>query len=319
MIFLPATTKNRLKRLPQLPHVWEGDRVSVMGIMDNVDPEVAEESDCVIWLDGSDGFVRSMDIVRNTMGNEAIVRCLIKAIENPQNPAQPARPSKIIVKDRELQFLLRGVLQDLNIKVEYQAHLPLIKELWENFHTLRPSKKTNITPELLSAVETVALSSIWENQPWDIISEEEIIKISLHHWNIDNLYLCVMGMLGEEFGVIMYRSLDSLKSFRQTILDLGDSPQEGQLEAAFLQQDCWFLNFSEDEDEELSFFESDRHSRVRPVFGSIHPYEGIRSLKEDEEALPVYIALKALAKFVQECDYQLLEETDDLIERNYRF
>ena len=29
--------------------------------------------------------------------------------------------------------------------------------------------------------------------------------------------------------------------------------------------------------------------------------------------------MKALAKFVQECDYQLLEETDDLIERNYRF
>ena len=319
MISLPVTTKNRLKRLPQLPHVWEGDRVSVGGIMDNIDPEVAEDSDCVIWLDGSDGFVRSMDIVRNTMGQDAMIRCLIKAIENPQNPAQPARPTKIIVKDRELQFLLRGVLQDLDIKVEYQSHLPLIKELWENFYTLRPNKKNNISSDLLNAIEKIALSSIWENQPWDIISEEEIIKITIGHWNIDELYLCVMGMLGEEFGVIMYRSLESLKKFRQTILDLGDSAEEGQLESAFLQQDCWFLNFSEDDDDEFTLFKENFYTNVRPVFGSIHPYEGIRSLKEEEEALPIYIALKALAKFVDECDNQVLDDTDDIIQRQYRF
>ena len=156
MISLPITTKNRLKRLPQLPHVWEGDRVSVQGIMDNIEPEVAEDSDCVIWLDGSDGFVRSMDIVRSNMGNEAMVRCLIKAMENPQNPAQAARPSKIIVNNRELQFLLRGVLQDLEIKVEHQSELPLIKELWENFNTIRTSKETNISPQLFSAIEKLA-------------------------------------------------------------------------------------------------------------------------------------------------------------------
>ena len=320
MTSLPETTKHRLQRLPQIPHIWEGDRISVLGIMDNIDPEIAEDSDCIVWLDGSEGFVRSMEIVRANMGQEAMIRSLLKAMENPQNPAKPARPRQIVVKDRELQFLLRGVLQNLDIKIVYQPELPLIDELWHNFHTLHPQKTSNINPELLSALEKFAFFSIWEKQPWDIISEEEILQVDINRWDVERLYICVMGMLGQEFGIILYRSLESLKTFRQTILDLGDNPQEGELEAAFLQQDCWFINFLENEEEDFSFLYSKNiKSRVKPVFGSIHPYEGIRSLKEEEEVLPIYIALKALAKFTTECDYELLlENTHEAIERQYK-
>ena len=321
MTSLPETTKHRLRRLPQIPHIWEGDRISVLGIIDNIDPEVAEDSHCIVWLDASEGFVRIMEIVRANMGKEAMVRSLLKAMENPQNPATPARPHQVVVRDRELQFLLRGVLQNLDIKVLYQPELPLLDELWHNFHSLHPQKKSNISPELLSTLEKVALFSVWESQPWDIISEEEILQVEINRWDIERLYICVMGMLGQEFGVILYRSLESLKNFRQMILDLGDNPQEGNLEAAFLQQDCWFLNFSENEEEELSFPHSKSfHNKVRAVFGSIHPYEGIRSLKEEEEVLPIYIALKALAKFTQECDHQLLGKSrEKAIERQYKF
>ena len=41
-------------------------------------------------------------------------------------------------------------------------------------------------------------------------------------------------------------------------------------------------------------------------------------MKEKEEALPVYIALKALAKFVEECDHQLCDDTEEAIEREYK-
>jgi hypothetical protein len=321
MTSLPETTKRRLQRLPQLPHVWEGDRISILGIMENIDPEMLEDNDCIIWLDASEGFVRSMEIVRTNMGQEAMIRSLLKAMENPQNPAEPARPHQIVVKDRELQFLLRGVLQDLDIKVVYQPELPLLDELWQNFQTLHPQRISNIAPELLSTLEKVALFSIWEDQPWDIISEEEILQVEINHWGIDSLYICVMGMLGQEFGVVLYRSLESLKSFRQKILDLGENPEEGELETAFLQQDCWFLNFSDNEDQELSLpYSKNFSSQVRPIFGSIHPYEGIRSLKEEEEVLAIYIALKTLAKFTEECDHQLLlEHNEEVIERRYKF
>jgi hypothetical protein len=126
MNFLPQTTKNRLQRLPQNSNIWEGDRMPLVEIIDHIDSEIAEESDCIIWLDSSEGEVRSMDIVRSIMGKEAMIRALLKAMENPQNSLQPYRPQKIMVKDRELQFLLRGVLQDLNITVMYQTDLPFM-------------------------------------------------------------------------------------------------------------------------------------------------------------------------------------------------
>lgn len=314
MTSLPESTKHRLQRIPQIPHVWEGDRLPILGVMDNLEPELAHDGECIIWVDGSEGFVRSMEVTKSNTGNEAIVRALLKAIESPHNPAIPARPQKIVVKDRQLQFFLRGVLQDLNIVVDYQPELPLLDELWQNFQNIRPDLESKIAPELSSALVEEALNSIWELQPWYILSEEEIITIEINNWGIENLYACVMGMLGQEFGVVLYRSLESLQCFRQRVLDLGDAPDEQDLEATFLQQDCWFINFAQGENEKQTndwdeFLESD----VIPIFGSIHPYEGIRSLKEEEEVYPIYIAMKALGKFIEECEDQLAETEDEMI------
>ncbi|MGI0479448.1 DUF6930 domain-containing protein [Geminocystis sp. CENA526] len=319
MTSLPESTKHRLQRIPQIPHVWEGDRLPILGMMDNLDPELANEGECIIWVDGSEGFVRSMEVTRSTTGPEAIVRALLKAIESPHNPATPARPQKIVVKDRELQFFLRGVLRDLDIVVDYQPELPLLDELWQNFQNIRPDLETKIAPELSSALVEEALNSIWEEQPWYILSEEEIITIEINKWGVENLYACVMGMMGQEFGVVLYRSIESLKSFRQRVIDLGDSPDDEDLEATFLQQDCWFINFSQEENEKQTsdwdeFLESD----VTPIFGSIHPYEGIRPLKEEEEVYPIYIAMKALGRFIDECEEELGEDdVEELIVREY--
>lgn len=318
MTSLPETTKHRLQRLPQIPHVWEGDRRSITGMMENLEPDLADNGECIIWVDGTEGFVRSMDVMASKTGPEAMVRTLLKAIESPQNPAQPARPQKIVVRDRQLQFFLRGALQGLDIVVDYQSELPILDELWQNFQSLQTVTTGNIEPELLEALEKIALSEIWDQQPWHLLSEEEIIKIEINHWNVESLYACVMGMLGQEFGVILYRSLDSMKKFRQQVVDLSDSADEGELEAIFMQQDCWFVNFSQGEEENPSsnwdnFLESD----VSPIFGSIHPYEGIRPLREEEEVYPIYLAIQALGRFLRECEEELSEEEIDFISRDY--
>ncbi|MBL1208905.1 DUF6930 domain-containing protein [Geminocystis sp. GBBB08] len=318
MTSLPETTKHRLKRIPQIPHVWEGDRRSIIGMMENLDPNLVDNGECILWVDGTEGFVRSMDVIQCQTGPEIMVRTLLKAIENPHNPAQPARPKKIVVKDRELQFFLRGALQGLDIIVDYQPELPLLDELWQNFQSINSVITGNIEPELLDALNKIALSEIWEQQPWNSLSEEEIIKIDINHWNIDSLYACVMGMLGQEFGVILYRSLDSLKKFRQQVIEIGDSADEAELEAIFLQQDCWFVNFSEEEEENLSFNSKElSENKATAVFGSIHPYEGIRPLKEEEEVYPIYLALQAFGRFHRECEDELLEEEIELISRDY--
>lgn len=311
MTSLPETTKHRLKRIPQIPHVWEGDRRAIMGMMENLEPDLIDNGECIIWVDGSEGFVRSMDVMRTKTGPEVMVRTLLKAIENPHNPAQPARPQKIVVKDRELQFFLRGALQGLDIIVDYQSELPLLDELWQNFQSMETDIDENISVELLEALEKIAISEIWHKQPWHLLSEEEIIKIDINQWNIDSLYGCVMGMLGQEYGVILYRTLDSMKTFRQQVIDLAESADEGELEAIFLQQDCWFINFSQEDEDSFS------ENNIDAIFGSIHPYEGIRPLKEEEEIYPIFMAIQALGLFLSECEEELSQSQIDLVSREY--
>jgi hypothetical protein len=315
---LPINTKHRLQRIPQIPHVWEGDRLPIAGVMDNLEPDLVKNGQCIIWVDGSEGFVRSMEVVRSNAGLEAMVRSLLKAIETPHSPAQPARPQKIVVKNRELQFFLRGALQDLDIQVDYQTELPLLDELWQNFQSINQVNDLGeIRPELMADLKEIALTRIWIQQPWDFLAESDIIKIEINSYNVETVYACIMGMMGQEFGVILYRSLDSLKKFRQLAISMREETSEIEIESAFLNQDCWFINFvpfdDEEEDEDLL---ADTVPQL--IFGSIHPYEGIRPLRDEEELIPVCLALEALGQFITDYETELEIEPIPLLSGDYQ-
>ena len=113
-----------------------------------------------------------------------------------------------------------------------------------------------------------------------------------------------MGMLGMEYGILLYRSQDSLKQFRAQVLMEEDAPE--QLEEAFLKQDCLFLTFDssddeEDEDEDDFIDLADLPvGELQPSFGNIHPLEGLRSVLYEEEALATYVALESLDRFIRD-------------------
>lgn len=315
---LPQTTKRRIKKLPQIPSVWEGDRRSLAGIKTNLDADIEGNGECIIWVDGSEGFVRAIDVVPPEMGPEAIVRTLLRAIENPHSPAKPARPQKIVVRNREIQFFLRGALQNLDIAIDYVPELPLIDELFRGFEAMGEDKP----PALPSKYETLlpkTARNLWQVAPWDVLADRDIIAIELNRWDVGRVYACIMGMLGKEYGVILYRSLDSLKQFRASALQ---EKSARQLEKAFLAQDCWFLNYEpnpeldwEDEDEDLGDLSSDQ---ITPFFGSVHPYEGIRPFLDEDEASAVYVALEALLRFFGASQRELAKDTIKAITKRYR-
>ncbi|MGK7913985.1 MAG: hypothetical protein AB4038_00320 [Prochloraceae cyanobacterium] len=316
---LPQTTKRRLKKIPQVPSVWEGDRRSVSGIGSNLEPAPEGKGECIIWVDGSEGLVRAMDVVSPEMGPEAMVRTLLRAIETPHGPAKPARPQKIVVRDREIQFFLRGALQNLEIAIEYVPELPLIDELFRGFEEIGIARKSRISPQYEQLLRETAYQ-VWKEEPWNLIADHNIIAIELNRWDVETVYACVMGMLGREYGVILYRSLNTMKQFRSAAL--GDESFE-QLEKAFLSQDCWFLNFEakgEDldlEDEEETDLAELSPDEIRPMFGSVHPYEGMRPFLDEEEAIAVYVALKSLLQFFGEGKSKLTPEKIPALSKSY--
>ncbi|NES80130.1 MAG: hypothetical protein F6K10_00620 [Moorea sp. SIO2B7] len=313
------TTQRRLKKIPQIPSVWEGDRRSLSGIGANLEPDNEEQGECIIWVDGSEGFVRAMDVVSPEMGPEAMVRTLLRAIEHPHSPAKPARPQKIVVRDREMQFFLRGALQNLDIVIDYVPELPLIDELFRGFEESSSSKTPRIPPQYETLLLEIAYE-IWDDEPWDLMADHDILAIELNRSDPGTIYVCVMGMLGREYGVILYRSLDSLKRFRSAVIL--EQSMEG-LEKAFLAQDCWFLNFEVADEADI---EDDEHmdladlpvSDICPIFGSVHPYEGMRPFLDEEEASTIYVALKALQRFFQASQPELAQDPIGEISKNYR-
>ena len=300
MTSLSRSTIRRLKKLPQIPSVWEGDRRPFSPSTNGEDSQ--EQNECILWVDAHEGIVRSMDVVNSQAGPEAVVRTLVRAIESPHNPAKPARPQKIVVQNREIQFYLRGVLQDIDITIDRIPELPLIDELFRGFSEVVDNQIPDLPPQYASLLRDKAFA-IWELAPWEFLEEQQILSIEINKWDIGTLYASVMGMLGMEYGILLYRSEESLKHFRATVLK-EDSSQE-YLEEAFLKQDCLFLTFERaintDGEEDIFTDLADYPlSEINPTFGNIHPLEGVRSILYEEEALISLVAYSALYRFIRD-------------------
>lgn len=313
MTKLNSSTLRRLRMLKQsAATVWEGDRRALPRMRDvNNDSNLIHIGDYgnddqpqyIIWVDGSMGMVRAMDIVEPDVGQEAFVRTLVQAMERPQGPAQPGRPQKILVCDRQLQFYLRGILQGLDITVEHVDQLPLIDEFFANIieHSSAnpPAVPSGQAPILYRQAEL-----IWRNAPWKYLWDHEVLELTLNYSDVDKLYAVIMGRLGLEQGVIFYRSQDSLVQFRQRI---AEDENENDLEETFLHQDCLFALFesaqslSESEIRTIrSYGWSKNLDSAYPIFGMLHPLEGGRPFLYEEEAIALTMAIESLNLFLKQ-------------------
>ncbi len=315
MTALNRSTYRRLKKLQQVPSVWEGDRRALPpGFNPKTGSELGEQGECVIWVDGLQGMVRAMDVVTPEAGPEAVVRTLLKAMEHPHSQAHPGRPQKIVVRDREIQFFLRGALQQLEIAIDYTPELPLIDEIFRGLQDTTGTQPPEIPPQYAAALEQKAYKIWHDDKPWEFLDEHQILAIKLNRWDLDTLYASVLM----EQGILLYRSLDSLKRFRQQMLS--DESLE-QLEEAFLGQDCLFVTFetaSDGEEADEETIATLPPSKIRPTFGNLHPLEGLRSVLYEEEALTVLVALEALHRFFCQHRCTLAVETFSAISSRYR-
>ncbi len=314
---LPAATVRRLQKLPQVPSVWEGDRHNLSGrLRMGSQTSSSSEGECILWVDGIQGVVRAMEVVPLGSGIEPMVRTLILAMERP-HAASPARPQKIIVREREVQFFLRGILHELDIKVECQPELPLIDEILQSFEEANERIPHPLPENYAEPLVSKALT-LWQDAPWDYLEDHQILAIELNHWDLETLYVSVMGRLGMEYGVLFYRSLHSLKQFRQ---DAGQPDTPEEMEEAFLKQDCLYLTFqarnpdlNELPDLDLAELDPDE---IEPNFGTIHPLEGLRATLQEDEAAILSVALEALHRFLKQ-HHNKLEEDFQPCQGRYR-
>ncbi len=302
---LSPFTCRRLSQLPRLTSVWECDRRPLPTSSKALsDLSEASQGDCILWVDSLQGVVRGLSVVPRETGNEAIVRTLLQAIEAPQggNGVEPARPRKVVVCDREIQFFLRGALQDLDIPVEHSPTLPVIDEVFQRLQA--PEITEHRLPRAFEASLLEKAALMWDAAPWNYLSEQEILAIDLNRWEIKTLYLSVLGLAGLEYGLLFYRDLSSLQQFRRKLLQ-SDDFSEG-MQQAFLEQNCLFINFNPVDDIIAMPIQgvptAVSSDAVEYDFGSLHPLEGLRSQLAAEEAVSLIVVLEALHRFFKKHD-----------------
>ena len=110
-----------------------------------------------------------------------------------------------MVRDREIQFYLRGVLQDLDIAIDYAPELPMIDHLFDALQHPGGISEAELPPRYSEAMIDKAMD-IWDLSPWNSLNEQQILAIELNAWDVETLYVSMLGMAGVEYGLLMYRS-----------------------------------------------------------------------------------------------------------------
>lgn len=306
MITLSPATLRRLRKIKQSPVIWEGARCSIteepkrqkLANVISLRIEPSDQPECVLWVDATSGVIRMMEMVEPASGNEVMVRSLIQAIEAPQSNLPPLRPHKIVVNDRQIQFYMRGILQELDITVEFAEQLPLIEEILYNFIEQTTNTPDPIPLELAPQLYAKT-NALWNLSPWQYFNDNNILEVKLDRWDVSSFYVTFMGSMGLEFGVIFYHNLESIKTFHMNALQ----QEEERMQDAFLRQNCMFVLFnSEEEINEMrkSIINSlgwESKSRY-PFFGVLHPLEVSRSFLDEEETKALIAAIDSLVAFL---------------------
>ena len=303
-------------KLPQDASVWEGDRAKLHDGLQLVQGDMPEVEDYVLWVDGTQGLVRAIETISPEAGPEAIVRALLKAIEYPHQPGYPARPKKIVVRDRQIQLYLKSIAQDLEITLEFVPELPLIDDLLEDFKSFRNQRPSDDSPKY-DALLLEKAEQLWKTAPWALMGDHQILEVEVNQWDLGTVYLSVLGNLGMEFGILAYRNLDSLKEFRIRAVAQGSM---AEMEAAFLAQDCIFMNYETD-DRSIAISRTPRsmtYESMEPSFGSLHPLEGMRSFLHEDETIALAVILEALHRFTTKNRAKLINDQFPAITSRYK-
>lgn len=305
MVALKPGTVRRLRQIKQSPFVWEGARCGVAinprRLVSNVVPIIPsplqQDVEYIIWADATNGVVRSVFLVEPNGGMEVFVRSLLQAIEYPQGNLPPLRPQRVILNDRQTQFYLRGILQTLEISVEYAETLPLVEEIINSLREQNPHIAPPLPPALAPTLYLKILR-LWEERPWHYLYDHQVLEVQLDRWDVSSFYVTFMGKLGLEIGLIFYHSLDNLKQFR--LNSMGED-----MAHAFMQQDCIFMIFNRDEEIEPDMKQF-MHSlgwtltNYYPHFGVLHPLEGEREFLYEEEVLAITATIDVLIQFFRQ-------------------
>ncbi|MGZ5445848.1 MAG: YecA family protein [Thermoanaerobaculia bacterium] len=185
-------------------------------------------------------------------------------------PAEGPRrkPARIRVPNAELAESLRAAVgKEIEIGVAPVPELDeLVASLAEHLQTRgeEPAYLDGImAPEVVGSLFTAA-ARLFALAPWRHVAEDQVLRVDIPSLDIDGAALCIIGGTGQDFGILLFRSLRDYEEFSITADGVNRNPAAP---AVVTQWSLLSLSFNRKRDTPPRMLEEIAHHRW-PVAGS---------------------------------------------------
>jgi hypothetical protein len=208
---------NRAKNGPE----WVGGQFVMPSDIEGARPHVA------LWMELPSGKIIGMELRRPSEADGWFARTLLAAMKEPM-AGKPRRPSRIRVADAVLAAELEDVRDGIDVVV---APTPELDDAFREMSIEMGANVPNfvddarLPPKLIGELFAAA-ERLYRLAPWKFV--EGLIAVDVPRFGIEGACLSVIGARGEEYGFLLFPSVEAWEVFAQlgTMLAEGEEPEE---------------------------------------------------------------------------------------------
>jgi hypothetical protein len=216
--------------LPQATDdVWEVGRRTLGGASGMAPPGGPSEFAFVVQASEPGGVVYG-DPIMPDAPDAILVEVIQQAMQAPLF-GSPRRPGVVLVNSQDDADILSQTLSNANITLEVVSQLDALDTLCSQMSQMLDSMNSDYRTRAAQAGESLSDDGLREvfgmarqfhrRQPWTLYDDRELFSLTLQSDDgpAKTLYGIIMGQMGEEFGLVLYTSLDALQQMYDIDLD----------------------------------------------------------------------------------------------------
>jgi hypothetical protein len=225
--------KKRKSTQPSLPlsqgEVWEVGRRPLHVHVDELARRKEQPEILLAVQTGASGGIVLGDPITSSAPPTALADFVLQAMRQPL-VGQPRRPAVIRVASQAEAEALAVSLTSTGVAVEITAHLEALDTIQEQMAAMLGGLTNDYRTQATRAGETLSEAGLrvffdtarafYREEMWTVYGDEVMFQIVLEppQGAGTTLYGILMGSMGEEFGLALFRSFDDLQRFHEVSL-----------------------------------------------------------------------------------------------------
>jgi Plasmid pRiA4b ORF-3-like protein len=225
--------KKRKSTQPSLPlskgEVWEVGRRPLNVHVDELARRKEQPEILLAVQTGAAGGIVLGDPITSSAPPTALADFVLQAMRQPLI-GKPRRPALIRVASQADAELLAVSLTSTGVALEITPRLEALDTIQEQMASMLGSLTNDYRTQAIRAGETLSAAGLraffdtarafYREEMWTVYGDEVMFEIVLGpaHGSGTTLYGILMGSMGEEFGLALFRSFDDLQRFHEVSL-----------------------------------------------------------------------------------------------------